>query len=204
MQEDLQSRLRMAAGAGHSWARDILLLRPCEIFPYLEGRTLWIIGDSMSKVSPAEMWVSVAGLNHTCTQHRPPISCDSWEHMTRAMLTPSFLGRSHVPALRTRPWTPEVSLATELVTCLWPHWCWSQDFAFAFQCFMLEYWDREDTGRWPFNQSLSPNVSDDPAVMQDLLFELSKMEPNQEHNPWVRIHCPSQNILVRPGGSAPA
>ena len=54
MQEDLQSRLRMAAGAGHSWAHDILLLRPCEIFPYLEGRTLWIIGDSMSKVSSAE------------------------------------------------------------------------------------------------------------------------------------------------------
>ena len=88
-------------------------------------------------------------------------------------------------------------LTVELLSCLWPHWCWAQDFAFAFQCFMLEYWDREDTGRWPFNQSLSPNVSDDPVVMQDLLFELSKMEPNQEHNPWVRISCPSQKLLDR-------
>ena len=60
-----------------------------------------------------------------------------------------------------------------------------QDFAFAFQCFMLEYWDREDTGRWPKNPSLSPNVSDDPVLMQDLLTELGKMEPNQEGNPWV-------------------
>lgn len=33
------------------WARDLLLVRPCEVFPYLEGRTLWIIGDSMSKVT---------------------------------------------------------------------------------------------------------------------------------------------------------
>ena len=62
-----------------------------------------------------------------------------------------------------------------------------QDFAFAFQCFMLEYWDREDTGRWPKNPSLSPNVSDDPVLMQDLLTELGKMEPNQEANPWVCI-----------------
>ena len=61
-----------------------------------------------------------------------------------------------------------------------------QDFAFAFQCFMLEYWDREDTGRWPKNPSLSPNVSDDPVMMQTLFKELSKMEPNQEGNPWVR------------------
>lgn len=52
---------------------------------------------------------------------------------------------------------------------------------------MLEYWDREDTGRWPKNPSLSANVSDDPAMMQDLLHELSKLEPNQAHNPWVRL-----------------
>lgn len=60
-----------------------------------------------------------------------------------------------------------------------------QDFAFAFQCFMLEYWDHEDTGRWPRNQSTSPDVSDDPAMMQDLLSELSKLEPGQAMSPWV-------------------
>jgi hypothetical protein len=64
-----------------------------------------------------------------------------------------------------------------------------QDFAFAFQCFMLEFWDREDSGRWPKNPSMSPNVSDDPTIMQDLLTELGKIEPNQEAEPWVgHIH----------------
>ena len=71
-----------------------------------------------------------------------------------------------------------------------------QDFAFAFQCFMLEYWDREDTGRWPKNPSLSPNVSDDPVLMQDLLTELGKMEPNQEGNPWVSSSSTSSSQLV--------
>lgn len=112
VQEDLQSRLRGAAEGGHQWARDILLVRPCQLFPYLEGRTLWIIGDSMSK-----------------------------------------------------------------------------DFAFAFQCFMLEFWDREDSGRWPKNPSMSPNVSDDPTIMQDLLTELGKIEPNQEAEPWYLQWC---------------
>lgn len=60
-----------------------------------------------------------------------------------------------------------------------------QDFAFAFQCFMLEFWDKEETGRWPSNPSHSPNVSDDPVVMKDLYEQFSKLEPNQEQNQWV-------------------
>lgn len=60
-----------------------------------------------------------------------------------------------------------------------------QDFAFAFQCFMLEFWDREDSGRWPKNPSMSPNVTSDPALMQALLTELGKMEPGKESEPWV-------------------
>ena len=51
VQDELQTRLRRAAQDGHVWAKDMLTVRPCELFSYLEGRTLWIIGDSMSKVS---------------------------------------------------------------------------------------------------------------------------------------------------------
>lgn len=51
VQQDLQTRLTKAASEGHDWAREILLVRPCQIFPFLEGRTMWIIGDSMSKVA---------------------------------------------------------------------------------------------------------------------------------------------------------
>ena len=62
-----------------------------------------------------------------------------------------------------------------------------QDFAFAFQCFMLEYWDEKPKhgGRWPVNSSLSPNVSSDPAVMLDVYKQLSKIEPGSETKPWV-------------------
>ena len=52
MQEGLGERLREAAAEGHEWAQEILLFRPCQLFPYMQGRTLWIIGDSMSKVQP--------------------------------------------------------------------------------------------------------------------------------------------------------
>jgi hypothetical protein len=62
VQEDLQSRLRGAAEGGHQWARDILLVRPCQLFPYLEGRTLWIIGDSMSKAPPPLPSTSMGGI----------------------------------------------------------------------------------------------------------------------------------------------
>ena len=160
MQEDLQQRLRSAASGGHTWARDILLARPCQIFPYLEGRTLWIIGDSMSKVLPFAL-----------TGNPQSKRCE------QACPQKAFCAARG--ALKRRPiqsWSHQ--------QCTLP----VQDFAFAFQCFMLEFWDREDTGRWPKNPSLSANVSEDPALMQEVLTELSKLEPNQESNPWVSKH----------------
>lgn len=54
---------------------------------------------------------------------------------------------------------------------------------------MLEYWDRGDSGRWPTNPSMSPNVSDDPQLMNDVLAQLGKIEPNKESDPWVCSPC---------------
>ena len=54
---------------------------------------------------------------------------------------------------------------------------------------MLEYWDEKpaDGGRWPLDSQLSPNVSSDPQVMQDVYHELSKIEPGSERKPWVSL-----------------
>jgi hypothetical protein len=39
------------AKQGAGWARDILDLKPCDLWPQLRGRTTWVIGDSISQVS---------------------------------------------------------------------------------------------------------------------------------------------------------
>ena len=51
---------------------------------------------------------------------------------------------------------------------------------------MLEYWDKLNSGRWPENQSSSPDVSEDQGLMHDLLTELTKQEADTWSKPWVR------------------
>jgi hypothetical protein len=34
-------------------AKELLELMPCDMFPYIRGRTLWLVGDSMMQVGAA-------------------------------------------------------------------------------------------------------------------------------------------------------
>ena len=58
----------------------------------------------------------------------------------------------------------------------------TQDFAFAFQCFMLEYWDTEG---WPESPRESPPVTHDSALLSELLDQLSKQDRTNRNGPWV-------------------
>jgi len=36
---------------GAEWARKILDLKPCDLWPQIRGRTVWVVGDSISQVA---------------------------------------------------------------------------------------------------------------------------------------------------------
>ena len=50
LQEQLLSWLIEGAEAGRPGFKEMLTLTPCDIFPLLRGRTLWLMGDSMMQV----------------------------------------------------------------------------------------------------------------------------------------------------------
>ncbi len=37
------------AGAGDAWAANMLRMTPCDLWPFLRGRTLWLLGDSITQ-----------------------------------------------------------------------------------------------------------------------------------------------------------
>ena len=46
------------AEEGSPGVKDLLTLTPCDIFPYIRDRTLWLIGDSLTLVPPpALLWI---------------------------------------------------------------------------------------------------------------------------------------------------
>lgn len=42
--------LRRRAERGATGMQELMQLTPCDIFPYLRGRTIWLVGDSMMQV----------------------------------------------------------------------------------------------------------------------------------------------------------
>lgn len=47
------------AKVGAAGAKDLLELTPCDLFPYVRGRTLWLVGDSMMQVRSLQTEVPV-------------------------------------------------------------------------------------------------------------------------------------------------
>ena len=39
------------AEAGMVFAKQMLLYTPCDLFPWIKGRTLWLVGDSIQQVT---------------------------------------------------------------------------------------------------------------------------------------------------------
>ena len=71
LQEQLLSWLIEGAEAGRPGFKEMLTLTPCDIFPLLRGRTLWLMGDSMMQVCPLGrrpgknlIWLSHASKTH--------------------------------------------------------------------------------------------------------------------------------------------
>ena len=54
------------ASEGADGARDLLALTPCDLFPYMRGRTLWLVGDSMMQVGPSARFCEWLGLCSRC------------------------------------------------------------------------------------------------------------------------------------------
>ena len=51
--EDRKKLISWLAGFarnGAQWAEDILTLKPCDLWPQVRGKTVWIAGDSVSQV----------------------------------------------------------------------------------------------------------------------------------------------------------
>ena len=49
--------------------RELMELTPCDVFPYLRGRTIWLVGDSMMQVRSIVSALSLPcqALHQTCT-----------------------------------------------------------------------------------------------------------------------------------------
>ena len=41
------------AERGAAGMQELMQLTPCDVFPYLRGRTIWLVGDSMMQVRQA-------------------------------------------------------------------------------------------------------------------------------------------------------
>ena len=48
---NLTAWLREMSSQGAQWARDALILQPCDLWKVMRGRTIWVVGDSMTEVS---------------------------------------------------------------------------------------------------------------------------------------------------------
>lgn len=47
----LQHFLDRAANGSH-WAANMLQMTPCDVWPFIRGRTVWLMGDSITQVLP--------------------------------------------------------------------------------------------------------------------------------------------------------
>lgn len=54
------------AASGSQWALNMLQLTPCDLWPFIQGRTLWLMGDSITQA-------------HTCARVISPAICSSEE-----------------------------------------------------------------------------------------------------------------------------
>ncbi len=55
--------LRHWSERGAAWAQDVVLLKPCHLWPYLRNRTVWFVGDSMTQVSlPSDPKIPLAAV----------------------------------------------------------------------------------------------------------------------------------------------
>lgn len=74
MQEDrqrLQRWLVERAEVGAPGGKELLEMTPCDLFTYLRGRTLWLVGDSMMQAgSPSSGMIPLAAflLEHTLSR----------------------------------------------------------------------------------------------------------------------------------------
>lgn len=48
-QERLLQHFLDAAANGSRWAENMLRMTPCDLWPFLRGRTLWLLGDSIAQ-----------------------------------------------------------------------------------------------------------------------------------------------------------
>ena len=101
---------------GAEWAKDSLALKPCDLWPQLRGRTVWMVGDSISQVS------------HCTDACHSLLPCDA-----------SLGERNSVHALLARESLDATLLAS-------PSWSQNggralQDMAFALSCCLVEYFD---------------------------------------------------------------
>lgn len=47
-------------------ARELLELTPCDLYSFIRGRTLWLVGDSIQQVLPLHFVVPRHASIHTC------------------------------------------------------------------------------------------------------------------------------------------
>ncbi|KAK9825884.1 hypothetical protein WJX81_000941 [Elliptochloris bilobata] len=50
-QATLMAHFNGRAAAGDAWAANMLRMTPCDLWPFLRGRTLWLLGDSITQES---------------------------------------------------------------------------------------------------------------------------------------------------------
>lgn len=52
-QATLMAHFNGRAAAGDAWAGNMLRMTPCDLWPFLKGRTLWLLGDSITQARAA-------------------------------------------------------------------------------------------------------------------------------------------------------
>ena len=78
LQEQLLSWLIEGAEAGRPGFKEMLTLtRPCDIFPLLRGRTLWLMGDFHDAGRPLSKWLNCQDTGHVLVPLHAPVKRES-------------------------------------------------------------------------------------------------------------------------------
>lgn len=59
------------ASSGSQWATNMLQLTPCDLWPFIHGRTVWLMGDSITQVLAHIAQRVILQPNRAVDMHRP-------------------------------------------------------------------------------------------------------------------------------------
>lgn len=102
-QESLLQHFLDRAAAGSRFASNLLRLTPCDLWPFFKGRTIWLLGDSLTQV-PA--YATADNLQQCSRRHADMLYASNFYFVIQSYvhkLCTFNAGNKHIP-LRNQPY----------------------------------------------------------------------------------------------------